>query len=101
MFPHHPPVCAFHACSGVSGSLQPYGLWPARLLHPWDFSREEYWSGLPFPPPGDLPDKGIETAFPASLALVRRFFSTEPPGIGASQVAQMVMNPLAIRSCRR
>ena len=29
-----------------------------------DFSRQEYWSGLPFPPPGDLPDPGIE---PASL----------------------------------
>ena len=26
------------------------------------FSRQEYWSGLPFPPPGDLPDAGIETA---------------------------------------
>ena len=29
------------------------------------FFREEYWSGLPFPPPGDLPDPGIKTAFPA------------------------------------
>ena len=27
------------------------------------FSRQEYWSGLPFPPPGDLPDSGIEPAF--------------------------------------
>jgi len=30
------------------------------------FSKEEYWSGLPFPPPGDVPDPGIE---PVSLAL--------------------------------
>ena len=29
-------------------------------------SRQEYWSGLPCPPPGDLPDPGIELAFPAS-----------------------------------
>ena len=29
------------------------------------FSRQEYWSGLPFPPPGDLPDPGIEPGFPA------------------------------------
>ena len=29
------------------------------------FFREEYWSGLPFPPPGDLPDPGIKTTFPA------------------------------------
>ena len=41
------------------------------------FPRQEYWSGLPFPPPGDLPDPGIE---PVSPALVGKFFSTEPPG---------------------
>ena len=29
------------------------------------FSRQEYWSGLPFPSPGDLPDPGIEPGFPA------------------------------------
>ena len=29
------------------------------------FSRQEYWSGLPFPSPGDLPDPGIELGFPA------------------------------------
>ena len=29
------------------------------------FSRQEYWSGLPFPPPGDLPDPGIEPRYPA------------------------------------
>ena len=41
------------------------------------FSRQEYWSGLPFPPPGDLPGPGIE---PASAALVAGFFTTKPPG---------------------
>ena len=40
------------------------------------FSRQEYWSGLPFPSPGDLPDPGIE---PASPALAGGFFTTEPP----------------------
>ena len=30
-----------------------------------EFCRQEYWSGLPFPPPGDLPDPGIEPVFPA------------------------------------
>ena len=44
------------------------------------FSRQEYWSGLPFPSPGDLPDPGMELASPASLALAGRFFPTEPPG---------------------
>ena len=33
------------------------------------FSRQEYWSGLPCPPPGDLPDPGIEPSFPPSPAL--------------------------------
>ena len=44
------------------------------------FSRQEYWRGLPFPPPGDLPDPGIELTSPVSPALAKRFFTTEPPG---------------------
>ena len=39
------------------------------------FSQQEYWSGL-FPPPGDLPDPGME---PTPPALAGRFFTTEPP----------------------
>ena len=41
------------------------------------FFRQEYWSGLPFPPPQNLPDPGIE---PTSLALAGGFFTTDPPG---------------------
>ena len=44
------------------------------------FSRQEYWNGLPFPSPGDLPDPWIETASPVSTALAEGFFTTEPPG---------------------
>ena len=33
------------------------------------FSRQEYWSGLPFPPPGDLPNPGMEPVSPAAPAL--------------------------------
>ena len=33
------------------------------------FPRQEYWSGMPFPPAGDLPDRGIEPTSPTSLAL--------------------------------
>ena len=40
------------------------------------FPRQEYWSGLPFLSPGDLPDPGIE---PESPAFAGRFFTTEPP----------------------
>ena len=44
------------------------------------FSRQEYWSRLPFPPPGDLSDPGIKHGSPSSPALAGRFFYTEPPG---------------------
>ena len=41
------------------------------------FSRQEYWSGLPFPSAGDLPGPGTE---PVSPALAGGFLTTEPPG---------------------
>ena len=42
-----------------------------------EFSGQEYWSGLPFPSPGDLPDLGMK---PVSPELAGRFFTAEPPG---------------------
>ena len=42
-----------------------------------EFSRQEYWSGLPFPSPGDLPDPGIE---PGSPELQAGSLPSEPPG---------------------
>ena len=44
---------------------------------PMGFSRQEYWSGLPFPSPGDLPDPGIE---PGSSAFQADALTSEPPG---------------------
>ena len=44
------------------------------------FSRQEYWSGVPFPPQGDLPDPGIGPESLASPALADGFFTTAPPG---------------------
>ena len=44
---------------------------------PMGFSRQEYWSGLPFPSPGDLPDSGIE---PRSPTLQADALTSEPPG---------------------
>ena len=44
---------------------------------PMEFSRQEYWSGLPFPSPGDLPNPGIK---PGSLALQADALPSEPPG---------------------
>ena len=88
-----PPLAVFHPTSDpsrvtilscgrmlshtdVSDSATP---WTAALEAPLSmgFSRQEYWSGLPFPPPGDLPDSGIE---PLSPALSDGFFATELPG---------------------
>ena len=45
-----------------------------------EFSGQEYWSGLPFPTPGDLPDPGIKPGPPAFPALAGGFFIAEPPG---------------------
>ena len=44
---------------------------------PTGFSRQEYWSGFPFPSPGHLPDPGIKLVSPV---LAGRFFTTESPG---------------------
>ena len=43
------------------------------------FPRQGFWSGLPFPPPGDLPNPGIEPKSPATPALAGGFLTTEPP----------------------
>ena len=45
-----------------------------------EFSRQEYWSGLPFPPLGDPPDPGIKLMSLVSPSLAGGFFTTEPPG---------------------
>ena len=57
--------------------LWPHGLHHTGLLYPWIFSRPDYWSGLPCPPPGDLPNSGIK---PRSLALKAGSLPAEPPG---------------------
>ena len=44
------------------------------------FSRQGYWSGLPFPSTGDVPNPGTEPECPASLALAGGSFTTEPLG---------------------
>ena len=44
------------------------------------FPRQEYWSGLPFPTPGELSNPGIKPASPASPTVAGRFFTSEPSG---------------------
>ena len=54
-----------------------YGIDPLLAPLSMGFSRQKYWSGLPFPSPGDLPNPGIE---PGSPALQADALSSEPPG---------------------
>ena len=58
------------------------------------FSRQEYWSGLPFHSPGDLPEPGIK---PVSLGLAGRFFTTEPPR--KRKTLLYVLKLVATRKC--
>ena len=66
------------ACS--SASLVPDSLQPWTVVHQaplsMGFSRQEYWSGLPSPPPGNLPHPGTKPASLTPPALADRFFST-------------------------
>ena len=77
--------------SVVSDSLQPHGAHPAPLS--MAFSRQEYWSGLPFPAPGDLPDPGIE---PRSPVLQADSLPSELPGKPNDRLgqAQLTSNPI-------
>ena len=63
----HMCVCVFSSLV-MSNSLQPHGLKSTRLLCPWGFSRPEYWSRLPCPPPGDLTNPGIKPRSPTLQA---------------------------------
>ena len=62
----------------MSDSLQLHGQFPLSV----GFPRQEYWSGLPFPSPEDLPDPEIKPLSPESPVLAGGFFffTTEPPG---------------------
>ena len=53
------------------------------------FSRQDYWSGLPFPLPGDLSDPGTEPESPASPALAGGFFILASPGKTTYALADM------------
>ena len=66
--------------SVMSSSLRPHGPSPTRLLCSWDFSTQEYWSGLPFPTPGELPNPGTEPVSLGFPAWAGGIFTTAPPG---------------------
>ena len=76
------PVCAcvhaqLHSC------VRPFAtLWTVAHQIPvsMGFPRQEYWTGLPFPSPSDLPNPGMELTSPESPALAHTFFTTMLPG---------------------
>ena len=72
------PCGAELARSVLSNSLQPHGLQPTRLLSSMGFFRQEYWSGLPFPPEGGLPDAGTERS-PALAGIFFTIWTTRKP----------------------
>ena len=78
--------------SAASSSLQPHVAHKAPL--PVRFSRQDDWSGLPFPLPGDLPDLGIEPTSLVSPALAGGFFNTVPPG--SSQLPFQLLSALKV-----
>ena len=63
---------------------------------PIKYSRQEYWSGVTFPPPGDLPNPGIEPMSPASPTLAGEFFTTEPPEKPLS-TQLFILNPILLK----
>ena len=56
------------------------------------FSRQEYWSGLPCPPPGNIPDPGVELSSHKSPSLAVGFFTTEPPGKPFGLLIALLLN---------
>ena len=65
------------SCLVMASSLTPNGVLPTRLFCPWGFARQEYWSGLPCPPPDDLPNQGIKSR---SSTLQADSLPSKPPG---------------------
>ena len=73
------PEPVFYVCVSVCSVMSDFAItWTeahqARLS--MELSRQEYWNGLPFPTPGDLPDPEVELVSLSSPALAGRFFAT-------------------------
>ena len=83
--------CCCLSRSVVSDSAAP---WTVACQAPLSMgcSRKEYWNGLPFPLPGDLPNGGIKPKPAVFLALAGRLFATEPPGSKPTPSATLSSN---------
>ena len=70
-------------------TLQPHRLQPARLLCPWGFSRQEYWSDLPRPPPEDLSNPGTEPSLSHCRRILDQLSHQGKPWPGTRTVRSM------------
>ena len=82
------------SCSIMLDSLWPRGLQPTRLLCPWGFSRQSYWSRLPCPPSGDLPNPGIKPrspTFKVDSLLTEPLGKPKNTGVGSLSILQGIV----------
>ena len=87
---NHLILCRPLLLPSIFPSIRVFSVMSNSFVTPWTvahqaplsvgFSRQEYWSGLPCPPPGDLPYPGIKPVSLAFPALAGRFFTTRAPG---------------------
>ena len=80
-------VICMRSCSIMANSATPWTVVHQAPLSV-GFSKQEYWSRLPLPSPGDAPDPGLEPASHASPSLEGGFFTTVPPGITKGMVTR-------------
>ena len=73
----------------------PIGVQPTRLLCPWEFCRQAYWSGLPCPPPGDLSDPRSNVGLLHFLHWQVGSLSQEPPGKPSEHMSMSVLSPFS------
>ena len=77
---HLPRSCSVLSCFNPVQLLATLGTVALQTSLSMNFSRQEYWSGLPFPPLGTLPNSGVEPPSLESPALAPGFFTTSAPG---------------------
>ena len=91
-------ACVFSPTQLCPTLCNPINCSPPQAPLSMGFSRQEYWSGLPFPPPGDLLNPGIEPASLASLALADRFFTTSTTWEAKSHCPLLISSQVTLAS---
>ena len=82
--------CAVLSCPVVSSSLRPRGLEPTGFLCSGGLSRQEYWSGLPCPPPEDLPSSGSNPGLPHCRWILHHLSTREAHGQLSPQILDKI-----------